>query len=384
MTVSIRFGALLRTATNSLFGSLLIVSLCSTACGDHVWHSNRGGRHTRPPPGEWLKGDLHLHSSHSTDALDNPMHEVIAKAEAFGMDYFTFTDHDNHVSGNITTWDDPAHVSDRMLTLFGAEYTTARAHVNFFSAARWEHLALWALRDGEAKPYLDEAHRQGLHASINHPFSGDPWEHSFDLDFDSIEIWNALVFLPGNGETVKKWDELLSNGRRIPGRGGSDVHHQQGPESTILNVGNPTTWIRARSRSAESILEALAAGHVSISYAPLAERIDFTADADGDGEHEMIMGENLVSRGKSIEFRVEIAGFRDGATYRVTVIKNGARFREVALTQPSTTFEDTPAKGERAYYRVEVRGDTPEVPSNFAALYAGLIGMTNPIYVGYE
>ena len=122
------------------------------------------------------------------------MDAVIARAESFGMDYFTFTDHDNHVEGNITTWDDPAYVSNSMLMLFGVEYTTARAHVNFFSTARWDHSALWALRDGEAKPYLDEAHRQGLHASINHPFSADPWEHSFDLDFDSIEDLECADF----------------------------------------------------------------------------------------------------------------------------------------------------------------------------------------------
>src|SRR5687768_12296908 len=186
-----------RAARSFLIGGLFLLSLFSAACGGYRPGSHRGGRPTEAPPGEWLKGDLHLHSSHSTDALDNPVDVVIARAESAGMDYFTFTDHDNHVEGNITTWDDPAYVSDSMVMLFGVEYTTARAHVNFFSTQRWDHLALWALRDGEAAPYLDEAHRQELHASINHPFNADPWEHSFDLDFDSIEIWNALTFLPG-------------------------------------------------------------------------------------------------------------------------------------------------------------------------------------------
>jgi hypothetical protein len=42
----------------------------SSAAGDH---------RVQPPPGIWLKGDLHLHSAHSTDALDSPVDAVIAK-----------------------------------------------------------------------------------------------------------------------------------------------------------------------------------------------------------------------------------------------------------------------------------------------------------------
>ena len=176
----------------------------------------------------------------------------------------------------------------------------------------------------------------------------------------------------------------MTNGRRIAGRGGSDVHHQQGLESMILNVGNPTTWIRARERTAGAILEALEAGHVSISYAPMAERIDFTADANGDGKYEAVIGSNIASSGERMEFRVEIIGFREGATYDVTIIKNGAIFRELQLDQSSVTFEDAPAAGARCYYRLEVRGETPEAPTDYQSLYGGLIAMTGAIYVGYD
>jgi len=64
--------------------------------------SDGSGPSSQPASGEWLKGDFHLHSSHSNDAQDNPVGPVIARAEALGMDYFVFTDHDNHVQGNIT------------------------------------------------------------------------------------------------------------------------------------------------------------------------------------------------------------------------------------------------------------------------------------------
>src|SRR5687767_6270742 len=101
--------------------TLLALSLCAGACSDDGAASDPRG--ATAPPGSWFKGDLHLHSSHSTDALDNPVDVVIAKAESLGMDYFTFTDHDNHVDGNVTTWDDPAYASSSMLVFYGIEYT---------------------------------------------------------------------------------------------------------------------------------------------------------------------------------------------------------------------------------------------------------------------
>jgi hypothetical protein len=221
------------------------------ACSD----GSTGG----PPAGEWLKGDLHLHSAHSNDALDNPQAEVIAKAEALGMDYFVFTDHDNHVQGDITTWSDPAYRSDRMVLLYGVEWTTARGHAGVFATAPWDHSRLYAIRDGDGAATVAEAHALGLHFSVNHPAAGDPWEHPFEVDFDSLEVWNAVWVAPANNAgAIALWDEILASGRRLPARGGSDVHHQQGIESRILNVGNPTTFLYARERTAEAVLAASA------------------------------------------------------------------------------------------------------------------------------
>ncbi len=358
-----------------LTSALVLVALAA-ACSDAPQSS--------APVGQWLKGDLHLHSSHSNDALDNPEAVVIAKAEALGMDYFVFTDHDNHVQGNIETWADPAYHSDQMVLLYGVEWTTARAHANIFGTKPWDHLRLYALREGDAAPAIAEAHAMGLHFSVNHPLNGDPWEHSFDLDFDSIEVWNAIYVLPAkNPEAIELWDGLVAGGRRLTARGGSDVHHQEGVESTILNVGNPTTHIFARARTPAAILDALKAGHVTISYAPGAERVDFTADADGDGTFETIVGDNIEGFGQAIQFRIEIVGFQPGSTYRVKVLKNGETFLSRELDSPLVTFGDATPAGQRSYYRVEVRGAVPLAPANFVALYGDFIAMSNPIYVSF-
>ncbi len=51
--------------------------------------------------GQWLKGDLHLHSRHSKDSTNNPEAKIIKFAEDTGFDYLAITDHDNHVAGDV-------------------------------------------------------------------------------------------------------------------------------------------------------------------------------------------------------------------------------------------------------------------------------------------
>ncbi|HMJ53295.1 MAG TPA: CehA/McbA family metallohydrolase [Polyangiaceae bacterium] len=349
--------------------------------------SNDGGVDTGGPttPRLWLKGDLHIHSNHSTDAMDTTVTEVIAKAESLGFDYFVLTDHDNHVEGKISTWSDPGYHSDKLVLLYGAEWTTAKGHANIFGTKAYDYAPIWAARDGDGAASVAIAHGQGLHFSVNHPAAKDLWEWGFELAYDSMEVWTApFVFPDANSAAITKWDEILLGGRQLAARGGSDSHHQHDLESTLFNTGNPTTWIYSRAKTGEALLEGLKAGHVSVSYAATAERIDFTGDVDGDGAFETVVGDNVRPvDGKSIRFKIEIAGFRATSTYNVTVFKNGVSFKNWQLTSASVTFEDAPASGERAYYRVEVRGPTSDAPIISSIAFGDFIALTNPIYVSF-
>lgn len=368
----------------------LLLSACSGSSDDTSSPAPDGP--SGPRPGTWLSGDLHLHSDHSDDAADNPMAELVKVAEERGMGFFTVTDHDNHVDGRLTTWDDPAFHSNQMVLLYGVEYTTARGHANLFSSRRFDHMRFYALRDrsdAEAgRAIAAEARAQGVHLSVNHPVNGDPWEFGFDMPFDSMEVWNALYAFPtDNSGAIRLWDELIGSGRRITARGGSDCHHQTGIESLGLNVGNPTTWVYAQAPTAAGVLAALEAGHVAIGYAPGSERIRLTADADRDGVYEALMGDNLPAQGQAVDFRVEIDGARPLGIYNVTVLKNGTPWLERRLFGEQTlSFQDTPAAGQRSWYRVEVRGNTPAAPAAAVLLgfYGGFVGLTNPIYFGYQ
>jgi hypothetical protein len=341
------------------------------------------------PEGVWLRGDLHLHSHHSKDALDNPMSALVPLAESFGMDFFVVTDHDNHVDGELTTWDDPAYRSDAMLLLYGVEWTTSLGHANIFGAAPFDHAPFWALRDGEGGAIVAEARRQGVHFSINHPVGKDLWEYGFDIDFDSLEVWNALYTFPNDTPgATRLWDSLIAEGRTIAARGGSDCHHQEGVEAMAFNLGNPTTWVLARERSGEAVLEALRRGRTSISYAPLAERVELRADTDRDGGYESIMGDVITEvPSRPIRLEVRVIGAREGAAYSVQIFRNGALLDEQDVTARGETLrivrDDQPTVGGRTWYRAEVRGSLPLAPPLVPSLYGGVVGITNPIYVGF-
>jgi hypothetical protein len=337
-----------------------------------------------PEPGFWLKGDLHVHSEHSDDAQDSPVADVIARAEELGFDYLCITDHDNHVEGHITTWDDPDYRSDALLLLYGTEWTTGLGHANLFATAPFDHASLYALRDGPGADSIAAAHAQGVHFSVNHPAAKDLWEHGFELDYDSMEVWTAVFLVPNSNEkAIELWDDLLLGGRRMTARGGSDSHHQHDAESLLFNLGNPTTWVRARERTPAAVIEALKRGRATLSYAASAERVELSADTDGDGVFESLIGDNLPADGAPLSFRVDVTGFRPGASYELSVIKNGETFMTSSVQDGVAMFSDTPAPHERTYYRVELRGDTPEAPLLSSLGFGRFVALTNPIYVGF-
>ena len=349
--------------------------------------------------GVWLKGDWHLHSRHSHDSTNNPVEKIIGFAERLGFDYLVVTDHDVHVSGDVAghTWADPAYRSDKLLLFYGAELTAPRGHVNILSCEPYDHQTVFDHRNDRDWNLLALKRELGIHWSANHPNTRNHYGFSFDLA-DSIEIWNTSVWSK-NTANVRIWDDMLLSGRMLGARGGSDAHHgvpdrpelttPYTPEATANYVGTPTTWIFAREYAKPAILEALVAGRASVSSSPLNPRVELVADADGDGQMELMMGDNAKADGQSVRFAVRLSGGGvPGASYTVRIIKNRAAFATI-VTDPQTRtayFSDTPAADERSYYRVEIEGPQavyPDIP-NAMAQSENKIALSNPIYFNYD
>jgi hypothetical protein len=84
------------------------------------------------------------------------------------------------------------------------------------------------------------------------------------------------------------WDDRLSSGRKLTGRGRSDSHHgtPDTPAQATKNsfqrdanyVGTPTTWVFAKSRTLQAVGDALNNGRVAVSENPYAPCAEFYAD----------------------------------------------------------------------------------------------------------
>ncbi|MCC9138038.1 CehA/McbA family metallohydrolase [Pontibacter silvestris] len=349
--------------------------------------------------GVWLKGDLHVHSRHSKESTNNPVEKIIAFSKSVGMDYLCITDHDNHVNGDVAhhTWADPEFKSDSVLLLYGAEWTTTRGHGNPFSAKPYDHQRLYDVRDqrdvviGEVKKEL------GIHLSANHPSGKDHFGYSYDM-LESIEVWNSVLWSK-NANAIMIWDDMLSSGRKLTGRGGSDAHHgtPDTPDKATENsrqakanyVGTPTTWVYAKDRTSQAVVDALTNGRVCISANPYAPRVEFYADIDQDGNADMMMGDNTKSTGKPVKFHIQLTGNTvSEVSYTVNVVKNGNKFGTFQATgkTPTVEFTDTPETLGRTYYRIVVEGPPtayPQVPESMT-LSENMVGLSNPIYFNFD
>jgi len=349
--------------------------------------------------GVWLKGELHLHSNHSKDASNNSISKIIAFCETVGLDFLCITDHDNHVGGDVAhnTWTDPEFHSDSVLLLYGAEWTTTRGHGNVFSAHPYDHQRLYDVRDQRDVVVGAIVKELGIHLSANHPSGKDHFGYSYDM-VKSIEVWNSAIWSK-NANAIMIWDDMLSSGRKLTGRGGSDAHHgiPETPDKATKNsyqakfnyAGTPTTWVFATTRTSQAVVDALTNGRVCVSANPYAPRVEFYADLDQDGKMDMMMGDNVKATGKPVMFRVQLTGntVRD-SVYTIDIIKNGDPFKTLQTTgkKPVVEFTDTPILIGRTYYRVEVHGPAtpyPQVPQS-ATLSGNMVGLSNPIYFNFD
>jgi hypothetical protein len=395
-----------RNGLTIILTCLLFLSISFNQAWSQVVHQNLwNSANVQIPPvgsltkGVWLKGELHVHSRHSTESSNNPVSKIIAFSKSVGMDYLCITDHDNHVEGDVAnnTWADPEYKSDSILLLYGAEWTTTRGHGNVFFAKPYDHQKLYDVRDqrdvivGAVKKQL------GVHLSANHPSGKDHFGYSYDM-IESIEVWNSVLWSK-NANAIMIWDDMLSSGRKLTGRGGSDAHHGKpdSPDKATANsgqvnanyVGTPTTWVFATERSSQAVINALTNGRVSISANPYAPRVEFFADTNEDGKMDMMMGDNVKSIGKQVKFRIQLSGNTlPDADYTITVIKNGGKFNTYQATgkKPMAEFTDAPSATGRTYYRVTVEGRPtpyPQVPGSMA-LGGNMVALSNPICFNFD
>ncbi len=296
----------------------------------------------------WLKGDLHLHSTHSDGSYT--IEDNAKMAEEKGLDFIALTDH-NTISQNYV------HESDgKVLFIPGMELTTYKGHCNLYGV-KDPLMDFRATNMEEIRNLLQEARRNGCKISINHPFDQYcPWEWDWNVDYDWAEVWNG-PWTEGNERTLHWWQEQLVQGRKLVAVGGSDCHRPH----PYVKQGVPTTCVYSNNKSVNSILDAINKGHVYITYDPTGPQLEFTCG-------QAIIGDTIKTHER---MELIVKKLQEGDI--VKIISNKGIEQEFKITNEHELYQSWGIEA-RAFYRVEIWRYFSEVESYLMA------ALSNPIY----
>ncbi len=202
---------------------------------------------------KWYTGVVHSHTTRSDGNLSPA--QLVKKAEEIGLDFLIITDHNQFC--------DEVPESDKVLVIPGAELTDDT----------WGHTNIWGVRqpidnftcgsyaDWERK--IAMAREKGAFICMNHPkCSNCGWHWPLEPEkVDCVEVWNSPQHTD-NMICTAWWQDELRKGKKIPAVGGSDFHRDY---VVTAKLDNPVTCVYAENCTQDEILNAIKAGHVTIS-----------------------------------------------------------------------------------------------------------------------
>lgn len=238
--------------------------------------------------GEWLAGDLHVHTTYSHDSYGGPsddntgpdefytlgwsVSDEFLQASTRGLDYLAITDHND-----IRSQQDPGFGANGVIPVPGYE-NSLQGHAQMLGATK-----LYDNGDESSaavQTVADALRADGGVFQVNHPANGSTdfphdtdWPYMYDVQPDTVEVWNiSRLYQPplpsgsNNDDAIRYWEGWLDRGAKVAATGGSDTHWRS--TFALQGVGQPTTWVFARERTTAGILEGLRAGRTFISHQP--------------------------------------------------------------------------------------------------------------------
>lgn len=317
-----------------------------------------------PPPavsgGRWYRGDLHLHTVHS-DGERHP-NELTSAGQASGLDFLVSTDHNTNAANRA--W--ATHSTGEVLVIPGEEVTTRHGHwlAVGLSPTTWVDWR-YGPRDGVFPRFAAEVREAGGLVVAAHPcvpLPGSAWEFGF-ADVDALEVWNGRWNVDDE-LSLRVWQRLLRQGRRVAAVGGSDSHGKHQP------VGSPQTVVHAAELSTPAIVDGLGCGR---SY--LARSCDVALDLTA----ACLTGEGVAGPGQTLRV------MRDGRV-TVTAVISGAAGTNVALITAAGCAKRATVDADRARLQWELDAASArfarlEVREAQRRPLGAMVALTNPIWL---
>ena len=209
-------------------------------------------------PGEWLKGNLHTHTTES-DGLKSPL-EVADWYAARGYDFLAITDH------RVRT--DPGRADGvAPLCIPAMEMDGADPSIN--GSYHLIALGLRHMRDSVSgislQVAIDEVKSEGGLAILAHPYwlGLNPPDVRGIHNLDGVEVFNSTCDVEiGKGDASYFWDGVLDQGMALFGVAVDDAHWKHD------DAGNCWVMAKCATRSPDAILDALAKGRFYASTGP--------------------------------------------------------------------------------------------------------------------
>ncbi len=213
-----------------------------------------------------LSVELHTHSELSHDGRD-PVDLLLEQAAAVGLDAIAVTDHDE-IDASLEALEKAPEYG--LVGIPGIEVTSRAGHV---LALGVEEAIPPGLSFGET---LDRIHELGGIAVVPHPYQESRSGVMANITpeslamADAIEVYNSRL-LTGRGNRQAR---TFATEYDLPMTAGSDAHISE-------MVGQAVTLIDADERTADAILDAVAAGRTEVAGKRTPWRISFRQAAGG-------------------------------------------------------------------------------------------------------
>jgi hypothetical protein len=363
------------------------------------------------PAGQWIAGDLHVHTTYSHDSYGGPGDDntgpddiytlgfspagEFALAGARGLDFLAISDHND-----VRAQKDPGFGTSGVMGVAAYENSLA-GHAQMIGA-RHVFPAVDKTKAGEVNALAEALRKEGGVFQINHPADSTTdnpddldWKLGYAVQPDLVEAWNGPRFYQppfpaanSHDDATKYWEGWLERGARVALSGGSDSHFVA--TAAAQGVGQPTTWVYVTERSAAGVIEGLRRGRTMVSHQPPAygsPRMFLEADRDRNGVYETMVGDK-VPAGTPLRVRVENA---PGTLLRVVTTGRKEAFAPVLVSSPAFEHRFTlPAAS--TWVRAEIAQDDgrevrkPACPGEAFGSYCrnqlSILAMTSALYLG--